>query len=86
LIGLGTDVNARDKEGRIALMYASKEGHTEIVKLLIESEADVNEQYKDESTALMIASYFRYTEVIILLIEVGADVNARNQSMGAGQV
>ena len=36
------DVNAKDNEGRTALMAASNYGHTEIVSMLLEMGADVN--------------------------------------------
>ena len=36
---LNSDVNARNNWGNTALMYASRYGHTEIVKLLIEAGA-----------------------------------------------
>ena len=36
LISKGCDINAADKDGENALHVASKEGHKDIVKLLIE--------------------------------------------------
>jgi ankyrin repeat protein len=67
-------------KGCTALMYASMEGHTEDVKLLIEAGADVNLQDKDGYTALMCASEIRYTESVGLLLEAGADVNVQDSS------
>lgn len=34
LLAKGADVNAKNKSGRAALMYASEKGYTEIVKIL----------------------------------------------------
>ena len=42
LISSGEDINALDDYGYTALMYASRDGYTDIVKLLIEAGADVN--------------------------------------------
>ena len=39
LIDEGTDVNAQNKEGYTALIWASNDGHTEIVELLEEAGA-----------------------------------------------
>jgi ankyrin repeat protein len=34
LVAKGMDVNAKDKNGRTALMWATEQGHTPIVELL----------------------------------------------------
>jgi len=41
LIDQGTDVNAQDKKGMTALLYAAREGHTEVAELLISEGADL---------------------------------------------
>ena len=40
LIGAGAGVNAQDNDGQTSLMYASREGHLEIARALIEAGAD----------------------------------------------
>ncbi|HHT9146356.1 MAG TPA: ankyrin repeat domain-containing protein, partial [Candidatus Wunengus sp. YC61] len=42
LIFAKADVNAKDKKGFTALMYASAAGQTEVVRALIAAKADVN--------------------------------------------
>ena len=42
LIESGCDVNYEDKDGYTALIFASFNGHLEIVKLLIAKGADIN--------------------------------------------
>ena len=62
------DVNIEDESGETALMLASKNGHTEIVKLLLSRpEIDVNLRNVWVRTALMIASQWRHTEIVSLL-------------------
>jgi len=51
----GDDINAKDSSGWTALMLASENGHTEIVKLLIEKGAANSEKYSD-SKKLSIAA------------------------------
>jgi ankyrin repeat protein len=53
-------------------MCASGQGYTEIVKLMIDSNADVNAKNNDGLTALMIAKEENNTEIIRLLTKVGA--------------
>ncbi len=75
LIKKGADVNAKDKDGRTALIWATFYGRTEIVTALIEKGADVNAKDKDGRTALMSAADNGRTEIATALIEKGADLN-----------
>jgi ankyrin repeat protein len=77
---LFADVNAADKDGNTALMIASREGHTETVKALLEKGADVNATNKNGNTALILASQLDHTETVKALLEKGADVNATNMA------
>ena len=74
LLKQGADVNSEQKNGWTVLMDAAKEGHTEIVKVLIVAGADMT-KYGD--TALMFA--LGHTETASALIEAGADVNAKHE-------
>lgn len=90
LIGYGADVNAKNNDGRTALMLTS---NLEIAKLLIDSGADVNARgsgmfgnppliigvinYMDNGPLL----YYEYSEIlekIKFLIDKGADVNVKD--------
>ncbi|MGC9057946.1 MAG: ankyrin repeat domain-containing protein, partial [Candidatus Micrarchaeia archaeon] len=61
-----------------ALMYAARDGRTEIVKSLLEKDIDVNAKDKWGWTALMYAARDGRTEIVKLLLEKGADVNAKD--------
>lgn len=68
----GADVNAKYFLGWTALTSASKNGHTETVKLLIEKGADVNAKNILCVTALTLASIYGHTEIISILKTAGA--------------
>ena len=68
----GADVNAKDNDGDTPLIWASCEGHTEIVKLLLAHGADVNTKDNDGGTPLYYASSRGYIEVVNLLKQYGA--------------
>ncbi|MEJ2111162.1 MAG: ankyrin repeat domain-containing protein [Acidobacteriota bacterium] len=59
-----------------ALHTASRNGHTEIVKLLLEAGANVDATGNDDVTALHAASQNGHAEIVELLLEAGANVNA----------
>jgi len=70
------DVNVRDEKGFTPLHYAAREGHVDLVKLLMSYGADLNARNEDEWTPLHKASLHGHVEVIKLLLAGGADVNA----------
>ena len=62
---------------------ASLEGHTDVVKLLIEKGAEVNTKGRWGTTPLHYASLEGHTDMVKWLIEKGVEVNAK---AGAQQV
>ena len=81
LLERGANVNAQDKQGWTALMYAAQNECIEVVKVLLDSNADVNEQNAHGWTALMNAAFcghVDFTGVIRELLEQSADVNLQN--------
>ena len=76
----GDNVNAKDANGSTALIRASWDGDTEIVRMLLEKGADVNAKDAKGSTALMKASLNGHTKVVSMLLEKGADVNAKDNN------
>ena len=72
----GVDAIVRD--GWTALMHAARDGHTEVVKLLIDNGADLNHKNNGGVTALRTAAREGRTEVVKLLIDNGADQNIKD--------
>jgi len=73
------DVNIQDVfDERRPLHFASYDGHTEIVKLLIKAGADLNVQNKFGETPLHFANMDGHKDCIELLINAGADVNIQD--------
>lgn len=70
-----TAAGGNPRGGLTALMYASREGHTEAVIALIRGGAKLNEISADHSTALLIATLNGKFDVAKVLIENGADVS-----------
>lgn len=68
---------------RTPLIYASREGHADIVRLLIQAGADVNQEGPDnsefEESPLMVAANYNYFQVVKLLIEAGAEPDKVDQ-------
>ncbi len=76
LIENGAQVNARDKQGRTPLYYASNYSTADSVRLLLENEANINVfDINSKSSAL---HGIDDEEKIKVLIEFGANVNAIN--------
>ncbi len=71
----GIDINAKDEDGRTALMYAAYNGHTVIMEKLIQKGASVNLTDNFGRTALMFASSGPYPESVRVLLKNQADPN-----------
>jgi ankyrin repeat protein len=59
------------------LIDASKYGHIEIVKLLLEKGANINHKNCKNYTALIQASYNGHIEIVKLLLEKGANISEK---------
>ena len=78
LLDRGADVNAV-MGGRLhlALIAAAENGHTAVVRLLLEHGAEINTNEGWHGNALRAAAINDRESVVRLLLEKGADVNAR---------
>jgi len=67
-----------DEKGFYALHIASRGGHAEIIRLLLENNCDVNCRTVNGDSPLHVAVQAGKEQSVILLIESGADLEARN--------
>ena len=73
------DVNARDKDGWTALMFAAAGGAAESVKVLLDAGADVNARNEDGLTALIAAALSGTAENVKVLLDAGADASHKDK-------
>ena len=74
-----TAILRRDSNGQTALHIAASEGHTEVVKLLLDAKAEVNAQSSAGLTALTMVASRGHTEVVKLLLNAKAEVNDHDE-------
>ena len=83
LIAQGANVNELDANQDAPLVMAAYEGHTEIVRLLLEAGADVTAVDPSmKATALHAAAYAGRTEAAKLLIQHHIDINKQGPRNG----
>ena len=71
------DPNAIDQKGNTALIAASKEGHQDVVRLLLKNGADIEgKDTKFEGTPLIWAALGGQIQTAKQLLDKGADLNA----------
>jgi ankyrin repeat protein len=78
LLEKGADPASVDRVHKPAMVYAAGNGHTAIVKLLLDHGVAVNQRYPGEQTALMWAAGFNHGETAELLLARGADPSLRD--------
>ena len=78
LLQKNNTLNKKDKNFNTALVYAVQNGHTKIVKLLIEAGADLSIRYSLKQTILDHVANTGSSKITQLLIDHGADVNTQN--------
>ncbi len=72
-------INTPDENGSTPLIYASKKGHMEIVRYLLENSANVNAKNKSNISPLHYAANYGFKDIVQLLLDKGADINAESR-------
>ncbi|MGB9440949.1 MAG: ankyrin repeat domain-containing protein, partial [Desulfobacterales bacterium] len=75
LLSIGIDPNSQDSRGWCPLMWATAEGHVDIVEFLLKHGADPNIINYLGRSAIMYASNYGFYEIAKALIEKGAILN-----------
>ncbi|WPT16123.1 Putative serine/threonine-protein kinase [Picochlorum sp. SENEW3] len=80
-------VNAQDRLGKTALMYACESGNLQIAKTLIKQGVNLDMQDKHDLSALEYAMSRDHKEIILALINAGADlfINGKQILIGAAE-
>jgi ankyrin repeat protein len=76
LIERDADIN---KPGWTPLHYAATNGHTEVMKLLLDKDAFIDAQSPNGTTPLMMAAMYGSTAAVKLLLDEGADPLMKNE-------
>jgi serine/threonine-protein phosphatase 6 regulatory ankyrin repeat subunit B len=84
LIEKGAKVNAKDKDGSTPLYSAARQGHLDIVKILVENKAEVVEEAGAGIgiTPLYAAVLYGHPEIVEFLLEKGATIDFKKGLLG----
>ncbi|KAI5785329.1 ankyrin repeat-containing domain protein [Pyronema domesticum] len=78
----GVDVNKVNDDGSTPLSDAACEGHSEVVKMLIEHGATVDTRNNGGRTPLSRAAQHHRSESLNILLESSADLNTKDETHG----
>lgn len=70
--GIGTEIEKKDDHGNTFLIYASQQGHEDIVAKLLEYKPNIDSKNNNDETALMLAVQNGHDNIVRLLLEHNA--------------
>lgn len=82
LIRPGVDVDLKSESGETPLILATRNGHTEVVRLLLTHSAEINIQSQQGNFPLYLAAEAGDLNLIQLLLEHGAEINFTSETKG----
>ena len=77
LIAKGAPVDWKDENGRAPLHWATRNGLTEILILLLEKKCNINVTTKVGTTPLIYAALHNKMDTVRALVEAGCDITIR---------
>jgi serine/threonine protein kinase len=79
LLAFGADVNVKDQNnGRTPMSYAAGNGHSDVVKLLLQAGAEVDLPDEDGRTPMSYAAKNGHSHLVTSLLQTGAKVDAKD--------
>lgn len=86
LIAKGTDIDARDQQGRTALLVATHANNIEAARVLIDAGADVNAKDAIEDSPYLYAGARGHLEILRMTLAHGADLKSTNRYGGTALI
>uniref|UniRef100_A0A4W5RGH7 Ankyrin repeat and SOCS box containing 2b n=1 Tax=Hucho hucho TaxID=62062 RepID=A0A4W5RGH7_9TELE len=77
----GADINMQKCDGATALYEASKNGHREIVELLLSPNTDANKPTKTGLLSLHVAAQYGHHDIVYLLVPVTSRARVRHSAI-----
>lgn len=86
LLKAGVSLNARDEQGRTALLAATSRNHVESARLLIAAGADVNAQDNKQDSPLLLSGASGYVEILTLALKAKPNFMVYNRFGGTALI